>query len=329
MGLIKEWKKLVNRRESAVGAADSPESAASGGATDGKAESTTETEKRGDVDGGVETDKKLLELPEIGNPEGEDDYSRSQLIHIKGWVYEQEKGNRDKLFIFRTPSIGSSIRWWKVGGASAVILVNAIWPMLGRRNEETRNDGDKYYEFREGVRSIRSIEDFTDDMDKVGVVPIASSDVIIVFQLRRPIEEKKYKEYRQKSGLYIKRAHDTLEVVYKFPELEAHLRDLGRTLINQGRMDDAVIRELFTADYTKMGMRPYRILREVCIGRKELKVGFGDLAMIMDYLGENVYLLAEYRIRSERQILAIQRDLVPAREEILLRLKEYEGDKNV
>ena len=321
------WKKLASRRKSAEGAADSPVRAAEGGAgvkDSGKSVASKEEKVEVSTENGKEEEVATeIALPDVGEMEGENDYSRSQLIHVKGWVYEQEKKNTDKIYIFRTPSERSPIKWWKVGGASVLYLVYRVWPMLGRKDEEVNKDADRYYDFREGARSIRDPEQFKKELYRVGIEPIAESDKVIIFQLREKVGAGELKQYRRKTGLYIKQAHETLAEVYKFPELEAHIRDLARTLFQQYEKDPNTVREVFTREYTLRAMRLYGMLREICIGRREIVSGFEAMAVNMDFLGESVYLLAEFGIRGEKQIIAIQRDLVPARMEILEKLEEY------
>lgn len=106
-------------------------------------------------------------------------------------VKEIEKTNRSRIIAFR-----STRDWWKIGGHSALIYYYRIAPRLGK-DVNLMNDMDYFSTFSTGVISIRSIEEFEEELSKLGIKLEKETEAIKSFKLPKALSETELKKLKE------------------------------------------------------------------------------------------------------------------------------------
>ena len=148
---------------------------------------------------------------------------------VKKRVLELEDKNDDSVYIFR--SVGSSC-WWKVGGNSALFLINLIGPNI-KKKYRINPDNDHFSTFKSGVISVRDIEKFKKNMEEAGLVPDpknTSEAKVLRFVFTKKVEQDTIRAIQSEMELKIAKVNKLVETKQLAPRIHILIRDFQKSL---------------------------------------------------------------------------------------------------
>ncbi len=151
----------------------------------------------------------------------------------KEWVRKYEHENYSTIVLFKSIASkkANSGNWWKMGGHSLEIYLGKLAPRL-KLHPRVVTDTDFHNKFREGIISVRDIDNFEKKMESLKIYRNLklSTPGIKIFSLGYKISEEDLQIMRKADEERKKRLNEVVYVQMIAPEINTGLLEYLRTL---------------------------------------------------------------------------------------------------
>ena len=233
----------------------------------------------------------------------------------KGWAIKYEKTNYTTVMLFRSVKKKEGDgKWWKMGGHSMEIYTGKLAPRLKIKPRVTA-DTDFHDKFREGIVSIRAIENFEKKMESLGIHRNTkrSTDGVMIFDLGYTVKEEDLKKIRKADEERLKQLHALVDVKVIAPEINVGLSTVMRTLKHKYDKMSVTDREFLGDKLIAHVRRAMIIYMSMTMGEVNEAKGLHEIITEVNILICYIALAGEYRIIDLGACTRMDAELVKAR----------------
>lgn len=238
----------------------------------------------------------------------------------KKWAREFEENNRSAIMIFR--SIGEDNKWYKMGGNSALIYYHSLAKRL-KISPRIITDTDFHNKFKDGVISIRSLENFEKKLLSLKIRRNTryKGDDVVVFPLGYEVGEEEIKAFRKADEAKLKRINAVVMLEVVAPEINVGLLNVTTTLRNKVNKMPVTDREIIGYKAVQRANEALIFYRLMAKGAMDMAKGFTQILHDTDILMCQVSIMAEYKIIDLDADLRLMEQLVNVQKVIRSRLE--------
>lgn len=259
-------------------------------------------------------------LAERQKKEDEDDkakmngLSERAYFKNKGYVYELEKNNNSKIYLF--PSMGKNIdMWYKVGGKSLLFYKYLLMERLGR-NTTTRTDRDTTYQFRYGIGSVRRGDLITKQCREIGLKAEMLDNGVIIIELGKNVSPREINELVEREKKEQKVLENILEPKHNYPALIGAIRNLSEYMPIKVQQMKAVTRDVVGSRLITPTIELFEIYQRLANGRirktdakQEMLNRVDDIAGVISFIDNSQILELKARVRMGQNLLEVRHQI--------------------